>query len=130
MIHGSPTSDFTCKVKVLVDVIPLLNLIFLDILTFYNISIAKSLSIQGARCTCNLSEDTNSHHIVHPIINMVCFLSNFLSFLTIVTIDYYIINLPSIMDSFLGLLNSRALLILRAHSTLLGFYSILGVLVL
>ena len=70
----------------------------------------------------------------YPIINMVCFLSNFLCFLSIVTIDYYIVNLPlimlSIMDVFLGLLNSRPLLILRAHSVLLGLYYILGVLVL
>ena len=36
----------------------------------------------------------------------------------------------SMMDSFLGLLIFGALLILRAHSVLLGFYYILGVLVL
>ena len=54
-------------------------------------------------------------------------------YLSTVTINYYIVNLPFIMlfivDYFLGLLNSTALLILRAHSVLLGFYSILGALV-
>ena len=99
----------------------------------HNIYIVESSRLEGACWTCNLWENTNSHHTFHPIINMICFLSKILCFLSIVTIDYYIVNLPFIMffimDSFLGLLNSRALLILRAHSVLLGFYSILGVLV-
>ena len=65
---------------------------------------------------------------------MVCFWSNLLCFLSTIAIDYYIVNLHFIllfiMDSFLVMLKSRALLILTAHSVLLGFYSILGVLVL
>ena len=100
----------------------------------HNISIVKSLGLKGACHRCNLSENTNSHQDFYRIINVVCILSCFSCFLSIVTIHYYIVNLPFIgffiMDAFLGLKNSRELLILRDHLVLLGFYSILGLLVL
>ena len=95
----------------------------------HNISITKISSLEEECCACNLSENTNSRHDFYPIINVICFLSCLLFFLYTFTIYYYIVNLTFIMDSFLELLNSRALLILRDHSELLGFYSILGVLV-
>ena len=37
----------------------------------HSISIDESSSLEGACRTCNLSENTNSHHTFHPIFNTV-----------------------------------------------------------